>query len=512
MVSRPAASLSHRTMSGLFWVTSGAGAKAALSLLVLAILGRLLSPADFGLVGAALVVINFSKLFSELGLGPALVQRRDIEPRHVQTAFTSYVLLGALLGGAIWMEAPLIARIMQMDRLITVLRALAWLFPVVALGRVSEFLLKRELQFRWLTNREVAAYALGYGGVGIGLAWLGAGVWALVAAQLAQSVCNVVLLLIKRPPSIRFAFEISAARELMSFGGGHTLAGFGNFAAQQGDNFVVGRWLGQTALGLYSRSYQLMATSASIFGGILDGVLFPVLSKVQDDARRLASTYLEGVAFVALVMVPASAVLIVLAPELIRVLLGPQWSQATVPFQIFAVAIPLRASALMSDSICRATGFVYRRAWRQWVYALLVVAGAWIGQFWGIDRVAIGGLVALAVNFLLMAQLSLQAAGLTWARFWEGQRPSLLLAAVAAAVAEGAAAILRSKGLPAIGILAAATGAAVVCLALLQRAAPGLFLGVEGVRIRQRLRDYVRQQWNWTGQGLPALRRRVRIP
>ena len=495
----PSASLSNRTLSGLFWVTSGAGAKALLSLTVLVVLGRLLSPADFGLVGAALVVINLSKLFSELGLGPALVQRRDLEPRHVHTAFTSYVLLGFLLGGAIWAAAPLIARFMQMNHLPPVLRALAWLFPVVGLGRVSEFLLKRDLHFRWLTNREVAAYAVGYGGVGIGLAWLGAGVWALVAAQLAQSICNVALLLIKRPPSIQFAFELRAARELMSFGGGHTLAGFGNFAAQQGDNLVVGRWLGPTALGLYSRSYQLMATSASIFGGILDGVLFPVMSKIQDDARRLASAYLQGVAFVALVMVPASAVLIVLAPELIRVLLGPQWSQATVPFQIFAVAIPLRASALMSDSICRATGFVYRRAWRQWVYALLVVLGAWIGQFWGIDRVAIGGLVALAVNFLLMAQLSLQAAGIPWGRFWEGQLPALLLAAVTAAVAEGAAAVLRSRGLPPAAVLVVAAGAAVTCAALAQRAAPRLFLGPVGVRIRERLHCYAREQWGWSG-------------
>ena len=107
---------------------------------------------------------------------------------------------------------------------------------------------------------------------------------------------------------------------------------------------------------------------------------------------RLAAAYLRAVALIALLVLPLSAALILLAPEVVRVALGPRWGLAVAPFQILGIGMLFRTSYKMSDSIARSTGAVYRRAWRQVIYAALVVVGAWVGQHWGIAGVAWGAL------------------------------------------------------------------------------------------------------------------------
>jgi O-antigen/teichoic acid export membrane protein len=494
-VKKAKSSLTRDTVTGMFWVGFGRAGRATLQIVVLAVLARLLTPSDFGVVSAALVVIGFSSIFSQLGLGPALVQRPDLERRHIQVAFTSSVLFGILIGTLIWLGAPLLAAFFGIDRLIPVLRVLAWTFPLKGLGVVSESLLQRELRFRWLANRELVSYGLGYGLVGVVLAWNGLGVWALVAANMAQAALNTGLLILLRPPSVSLRIDPAAFRELAIFGGGFTAAKIGNYAALQGDNLVVGRWLGPAALGAYGRAYQLMAMPAALFADILDTALFPAMAKVQGDSLRLTTAYRRGVSLVALIMLPASALLFVLAPEVVNVLLGPRWSDAIAPFQILALGMLFRSSYKMSDSICRATGAVYRRAWRQGVYGALVLLGAWLGQHWGLPYVALGVSFALLINFLLMAQLSLNVSGMSWASFARAHLPALRLALTTGTIAWGTVSLLREWQLSMTVRGLGAGTLALGCMICFAWRAPRLFLGSDGVWMLEVLRGYLPRQW-----------------
>jgi O-antigen/teichoic acid export membrane protein len=343
-VSEEPTSLTRSTMAGMFWTASSNGLNAILKVLVLIVLTRLLTPADFGIVSAALIVIGFSVTFSQLGLGPALVQRRELDAKHVQTAFAASVALGVLLAGIIWLAAPQISRFFHIETSVNVLRALAWIFPFKGLSGVAECLVQRDLRFRWLATRDVMTYALGYGVVGILLAWAGLGVWSLVAAQMTQTILNTIILLAARPPSLRPAPSWRAFLDLIDFGAGFTAARVANFMANQGDNLVVGRVLGPVPLGIYTRAYQLMAVPTTLFGDVLDRVLFPTMARVQGDTQRLASAYLQAVASIALVMLPVGVVLTVVAPEFITVLLGPRWGEVVLPFQVFAIALLFRTS------------------------------------------------------------------------------------------------------------------------------------------------------------------------
>jgi O-antigen/teichoic acid export membrane protein len=475
----------------MFWTASSNGLNAVLKVVVLIVLARLLSPADFGIVSAALIVIGFSAIFSQLGLGPALVQRRELEPRHIQTAFAASVVFGLLLAGLLWATAPAIARFFHIENSVEVLRTLAWVFPIKGLSGVAECLVQRDLRFRWLATRDVLSYALGYGLVGIALAWAGWGVWSLVVAQITQTVLNAAMLLSVRPPALRPLPSWRAFVELMDFGAGFTAARIANFMAQQGDNLVVGRVLGPQALGIYTRAYQLMAVPTTLFGDVLDRVLFPTMARVQGDPPRLAAAYLQAVASIALVMLPIGVIMTVLAPEVIVVLLGSRWVEVIPPFQVFAIGLLFRTSYKMSDSISRATGAVYRRAWRQAIYAALVFAGAWVGSRWGVTGVSVGVLVSLLINFVLMADLSLAVAHTTWRRFAEAHVPAMLTAVLAGSITWLSITVLRHSGASPLLRLVGASLVTLAAVGLALWAMPRPLLGPYGIRMLSLLGSFL---------------------
>jgi PST family polysaccharide transporter len=473
----------------MFWMAWGSAAGALLKIGVLVALTRLLAPADFGLISAALIVIWIAAGFSQLGLGAALVQRPTLEPRHEHVAFLSSVVLGFGIAAIVYLAAPAVAAFYRMPALVPVVRALALMFPLRGLGTASEFLLRRDLRFRLIANVELGAYALGYGAVGVVLALYGWGVWALVMAQLAQSGLVAIAVLIVRPPARRERPSWQALRDLLGFGTSYTGAYLAVLLANHADNLVVGRWMGPVALGLYSRAYQLMAVPTTQVGDVLDGVLFPILARVQHDRQRLAAAYLRASALIALMMLPVSVVLLVLAPEVIRAAFGERWLAVVPLFQTLAIAMVLRTNYRMSDSLARAVGIGFGRVWRQTLYAVLVCAGAWVGHYWGLNGVPIGVVGALLINYVLMAQLALGVITVPWWTFLAAQAPGVRWAIVAGGLTWAVVAPLRTWGVP-VGVRLTITGTVLLLVAVLLvwRAPPRLF-GPHGEWMRNTLHD-----------------------
>ena len=320
----PAQSMTNQTLSGLFWMSLATGANVLSLLVVLVVLARLLTPADFGLAAAALMVIGFAAIFAELGIGPAVVQRLDILELHVRAGFTMAFGLGVLFYALSWLAAPVIADVLGLPELVSILRVLSLLFPVQGLGIVSESLLQRELRFRCVATVDAIAVVVGYGGVGITLGFLGYAAWALVGAHLAQACFRTVLLIMFRPHPAWPFLNRRVCADLLGFSSGFTAGRFSNYLAGQGEHLVLSYSLGAAALGVYGRAYQLMAAPAVLLGNVLDRVLFPVMVRVQDQPQRLAEAYRRGIGLIALVILPASTLLVVLAPEVTK-RLGSRW-------------------------------------------------------------------------------------------------------------------------------------------------------------------------------------------
>ncbi|HJR16063.1 MAG TPA: lipopolysaccharide biosynthesis protein [Gemmatimonadales bacterium] len=464
----------------MFWTFSGTGVQVVFRLLSLMALGRLLTPAEFGLVGAVMVVVALSETVSQIGVGPAIVQRQNLEQVHVRVAVTLSCTLGLVLGAAVWFNASAIAGFYRIPEVEPLLRGAAFLFPIDGLSTVGKSLLIRNLRFRLYVALDVASYIIGFATISVLLAWYGLGAWALMLAYLAQAMLRAMAMYLATRHSVLPSGNLKAAGDLLSFGFGHSLAQIGTVLSQQGDNFVVGRWLGPAALGVYGRAYNLMVMPAYAFGKVVNRVLFPIMSQVQDQRDRLARGYERALAVVALVSLPVGAFLWVVAPEFVLLVLGPAWGAVVLPFRLLTISLLFRMSSRISDACAKAAGVVYRRALLQGMYAGAVVLGAIAGQRWGVAGVAVAVSGAMALNWLSMAWLGRGVTGLSWSQFARAHIPAgflaVLIGAAAVAAAQGARAAHLGQHWTFFAAALASAGAAYGAVRLL----PDLFLGQHG--------------------------------
>ncbi|WP_212699754.1 lipopolysaccharide biosynthesis protein [Thalassovita aquimarina] len=498
--------LTETTIAGIGWTSMAVGARALLQMIAIIFLARLLSPEQFGLYAAAMVVGSFCAIFSELGVSPAIVQRPALEPRHIRTGFTLSVAVGLFVGLIAFLLADTIAGFFQMPALAGVVRVMAIGFPLRGIATVAEALALRDFRFRWLALVEAGAFGIGFIVVAPVLSLLDFGVHALVGAYLTQNAVRTVVLLACQPHEKRPMLERRAIGELIYFGTGFTIAKFCNYFATQADNLVVGRWLGPAALGLYGHAYHLMAAPAILVGQALDRVMFPTMASVQHQRERLARAYRSGVYVCATVMFPTGVVVAILAPEIVLILLGPAWIGAAVPLRLLALGMLFRTSSKISDSIVRATGAVYARAWRQGLFAVAVLLGALIGQNWGLIGVATGVFCALAFNFLMMAHLSLRLTSMSWRTFGQAHLPGLLFAAILGGGSLVAATGLRDAGAATGAVVAGTVLLAALLVPLLVWTRPRFFLGPDRVQLLRALANVGPMRMR---RGVALLQRRI---
>ena len=304
-MTQAAESLTDRTARAAQWRLVGSGVGALSQFAVSVLLARLLTPADFGVVALALVVLGLARPIGDLGIGNAIVQRRDLTDRHVRVAFTFSVLLGVTVALVVALAAPLAAMAMRDPNVTSVLRALSLQFALGGGAVVAGALLRRRLDFRRFFI-ESGSYLLGYGGVAVGLALLGFGVWSLVWGGLVQTLVSSVAQVAVVRHAARPLLARSELAELLHFGVGSAVSGTVNYIALNSDNFVVGRWLGAASLGLHSRAYALMNLPFTYASASCGAALFPAFA--QSAGRTTAGAARLPAAHAATAMVAASAI------------------------------------------------------------------------------------------------------------------------------------------------------------------------------------------------------------
>jgi PST family polysaccharide transporter len=400
-----------------------------------------------------MVLVNFSKVVAQLGIAQAIVQLPDLTKAEIRTGFAFSTWLGAGLAFGIYVGAGSLAALFSMPGLQPVIAALSLSMLMTGPTIVPFALMQRRRRYRVIAMVDSSSFALGLGAVGVSLAFLGFGIWSLVLGQLSQmAIRSILLLVLERHPK-SLLVRPSALTRLLSSGVGFSLGQFGNFAAMNVDNFTVGRWMGADALGLYSRAYTFLMLPTNLFGTVVDKVLFPAMAHVQHDAERLARAFRRSLTIVAMVTLPVSIALVVLAPELVGLVLGRRWDNMVVPFQVLGATMLFRTGYKMSDSLTRAKGAVYQRAWRQWVYAGAVFLGALIGTRWGLAGVATGVGLAIVLNYVLMLQLTMRVADIGWGAMLALHLRILFAGAVVLAATFAAATWARSQELHPVLVL-----------------------------------------------------------
>lgn len=393
-------------VDGIFWQGLAVGANTILRAVILILLARSIGAVAFGIVAAATVVTSITERFSQIGVARVLVQRLKLTKGDVKNAFAISLLTGLLATGTIFAAARLFASLFGIPPLTPVLQFLSLTLLLNNLANVPTALMQRERRFKALGMVEMGSYIFGFGMVALPMAWMGYGTWSLAMAQMAQVGSKAVALFALRPPMYRLWPDWRRSGTLLNDGSGFSFGQVGNFVAVQIDNFIVGRWLGAEALGFYSRAYQFLMLPAQLLGNAISTVLFPSIAAIQDQPERVARAYLRALGVIAMLTLPTSGVMLLVAPELVRFLLGESWEPMTLAFQILVATLLFRTSYKISDAVTMAMGSMFRRAWRQWVYAGAVVAGGLVGTRWGIAGVSVGVGAAVICNFVLMLNLA----------------------------------------------------------------------------------------------------------
>jgi O-antigen/teichoic acid export membrane protein len=456
--------LAHNTLAGVTYQYAATAANGVVQIGVIAVLARLIAPVEFGQVGLATAYIGFWALFAAFGIGSAVVQHSHLTDRMLRAGFTLALLLGGAATVLVFLTAPLAARMLGSESLTDFIRALSLGLLLSSPGTVAEGLLQREFQWQRLTRLNILS-SFAQSGSSVLLAVWGLGAWALVGSSLLFTLLRTALLLHAHAHPKRLLVSGEELRELTRFGRSFTAARLLNYGAQQGDNVVVGRVLGLEPLGYYSRAFKLMMQPVTNFGLVITRVLFSIMARLQQDAARLRTAYLTGLAIISLVSSPLAALMVVLGPEIVLVLLGPRWEPAIAPFQILSLGLLLRLPNLMTYTIDGFAGSIAMRSLREGLFAAGVIIGALSGVPFGLTGVATGVLLGVVVNYVAGARISLRITGCTLREFWRAQTPGLVLGMMTASVAAAVRQALLAIELPAVLVLAGTVAAALVLLA-----------------------------------------------
>lgn len=402
MKAKTISAAGEKSRTGFFWLLLGTAGQNVLQLMSILVLARILTPKEFGVVGIGAAIIAFLRIFSEVGVGPALVQKESITSQDIKTANMLSLVLGGILTGLLYYLSDNISVFFKMDDLAIILKVLAFTLPVISYSIVGQSLLQRHFDFKKLSSITFLSYLIAYGFVSVYLALHGYGLWSLVAALWVQSTLFLVLTLIVCKDAATIGFSLASARGMLKYGLGYSIARLCNYAAGQGDNLIVGKLLGSESVGLYGRAYQIMSMPAILFGSVVDKVFFPLMSNMRGDKVKLEKLYLSSIYFSLLIFIYLSGYIFIFSDQIIYGLFGEGWSYVSTLIEIMSVGLYFRIGYKFSDCLTMAVGKVYQRAGVQFLYALSVLIFVIIGCQWGLTGAAIGVVTAIALNYLMM--------------------------------------------------------------------------------------------------------------
>ena len=398
--------LRKSVMSGLRW-------SAALRLLsqlftwgVTIFVMRLLSPSDYGLMELATVFISFLAMISELGLGVAIIQRRDLNDSDLRSIFSFILLASTFFGFSLFITAPFISTFYQEPALTSLLRVLSVIFLLSGLATVPWAILQREHKYREIAIIELVAAVVGSIAT-LTLALLGFGVWALVAGFVMIRIASLLGFHIARPFVRLPRFEFKGMGPVFLFSWNVTLSRilwylYANAAA----SLIIGKVLGKELLGIYGVGLYLACLPMDKVGGIINLVALPAFSSIQHDRSLAGAHFLKAIRVLAFIAVPLFWGISSISSEIISVFLGDKWVAAALPLQIIALGVPLRMVRNLMMPAMVGLGRSNINLHIELVATAILSASFFVATYWGLIGVSLVWILIFPMVFILnLAQI-----------------------------------------------------------------------------------------------------------
>ncbi|WP_269714844.1 lipopolysaccharide biosynthesis protein [Caulobacter sp. NIBR2454] len=479
-------------LNALGWSAAGQIFAVFIRLAGIVVLARLLTPHDYGVFSLALLSINLSADLVRGGFSRALIQLKDVAPAHISASFCASITMALILALATAGASSGLAGFFDAPQLAQAIPAIAIVIFLEGASSTSRALLQRRTQFRFQSLVDSVSLVLGNYLISISLAYMGFGYWSLVAGQVGNALLALILLYSRVRHPIAAGFSLAAFGEVFKFSGSFMLSIVANYFARSGDNIVVGKVLGVSEVGVYGRAFNLFSIPVNTLGQAASTALFPDLARKREDLASLRATYLRALSVSAALMMPAGVMLSLCAQSMVVSVLGDEWVAVGLPLAILGVSLFPRFAYKVTESVAVASGAVLKSAVRQIVYCMLVLAGAFVGARLGIAGVAAGVSFAIVIFYFLSARLANQVSGASWSEFVRAHASGFWLSCLLAAAGLPLSFAMRelSPWLQFIGLTGAGTLAAGAAILV----SPRLFLGMEMLKVLQRLPGRVRRR------------------
>ena len=331
-------SLRANAVAGIRWTSLSSVVSTGSEMLRTIVVARFLSPADFGLMAMATLVIGAAQTYTDLGLTAAIIHRQHTTKEELSTLYWLNLFSGLVVFALVWFSSPLISLFFREPKLLSLLKVVALVFIIAPIGSQFDILLQRDLAFGVLASRDILA-SVGNTAVAIAGAVCGFGVWALVCGFITNTALRTLLLV--RVGWSRFRpllhFHRSELKGYITFGlfqmGERSI----NYLGQRLDQILIGSVLGARALGYYSFAFNLTTQPIYRVSPILNKVAFPLFSRVQYDREKLRKGYTKLLSFLTTINAPLLIGLAVVAPLAVPLIFGTKWSKSITLLQILCL-------------------------------------------------------------------------------------------------------------------------------------------------------------------------------
>jgi teichuronic acid exporter len=390
-------SVAGASASGLKWTAIAKLLTQIINWVITFLVVRLLVPEDYGLMAIALSILAVMSTIADLGLGSALVQVESLPRAELESVAGAAIVSNLLIGAAIIAAAPLAHHVIADSRATLVIQLCALQFCFLAVSMVPQALMTRELQFKSIAIVEVSAGLITNSSVLL-LAWLGAGVWALVIGSLL-GVAGRALISLSIGGWVSPRFQTRGLSHHFKFGGAITASRLVWQLTSQLDVLIAGKNLGAAATGVYSVALNLASLPMQKIMAVVNQVVFPSMSRLQNDALALRQYVLQSLRFVAFCGIPIAFGLGMVGRDLVMIAYGQKWAGVIAPLQVLCLVIPIRmlGALLMTASAAKGRAAVEIR---NMLPSLIVLPIAFlVGVRWGAVGLAWAWFVAVCISY-----------------------------------------------------------------------------------------------------------------
>jgi len=316
--------LKNKTISGISWSIVDNVTKLLLTLFITSILARLLKPDDFGVIAMIFVFTGFLKILRDFGLGASVIQKTNPSSKELDSLFWVTIGFGVFVTLVLIAFSSTIASFYELPKLSKLIKVISVAMFLGSVSIIPESLIKKDLDFKSLFFRNIGNLIIS-GSVTILMAYYGYGVWALIFKEIIFNFLLIIFnfSLVKWRPTFTFSYD--SIKSYLNFSlplfGENTL----NYFVRNIDNLLIGKLLGDTILGYYSKAYSLMLLPVRQISGSIANVMFPSLSIIKNDKAKVWVGYMNVVKIVSFVNFPIMISLYFFAKEIVLILFGSQW-------------------------------------------------------------------------------------------------------------------------------------------------------------------------------------------